>query len=123
MNNFSGTEQYKGLGSEFKEWGKRFLSSTNIAQRASGFLWHEDVLIDVFSQYLEGKALSYFNAQYENWFDQDPRLLYTMECMHRAFSVKLTLRQAANLFEQPKISTRTFHQHYAYLIEVNAAAG
>ena len=27
VNKFSGTEQYKGLGSGFKEWGKRFLES------------------------------------------------------------------------------------------------
>ena len=123
LTKFSGKEQYKGLGSGFKEWGKRFLRQLNLAQRASGFMWHEDLMVDVLSQHLEGKALSYFNAQYESWFQQEPTLLYVMDCMYRAFSVQLTLKQASVLFEQPKDPHRTFHQHYAYLVEVDAAAG
>ena len=38
ITKFSGKEQYKGLGSGFKEWGKRFLRQVNLAQRATGFL-------------------------------------------------------------------------------------
>ena len=75
-------------------WGNRFLRALNIAQRLSGFAWHEDVKVDILSQYLEGKALSYFNAQYTNWWNQDQSLGYAMDGMFRAFNVRLSLKQA-----------------------------
>ena len=85
------------------------MRALNMAQHASKCMWPEDVKIDVLSHYLEGKALSHFNAQYENWWKQDQSLIYAMDCMHRAFAVNLTLKQAVALFEQPKDASRTFH--------------
>ena len=123
INKFSGKETYKGLGCGFMEWGHRFLRAINMAQRLSGLVWPEDICIDVLSQYLDGRALSYFNAQYLNWWSQQPTLVFALDGMFRAFSAQLTLKQAVTLFEQPKDPSRNFHQHYAYLVEVNAAAG
>eukprot|EP00644_Phytophthora_capsici_P018854 jgi/Phyca11/21871/fgenesh1_pg.PHYCAscaffold_174_\ len=44
---FDGKELYVGLGSGFLEWGKRFERQVNIAQSACGFLWPEDVKVDL----------------------------------------------------------------------------
>jgi hypothetical protein len=123
INKFDGKETYKGLGSGFREWGERFLRAIEIAQRHCGFFWPEDIKIDCISHYLEGKALSYFNAQYVAWWEQDSTLVHAMNNMYKAFSVQLTMKQAMTLFEQPKDPHKSFAQHLSYLVEVNAAAG
>jgi hypothetical protein len=88
---FPGKETYKGLGSGFREWGERFLRVIHQAQVRCGFWWNEDLKIDCLSQYLDGKALSYFNVQYMAWWDQVPTLLHAMDNMYLAFSVQLTM--------------------------------
>ena len=123
LNKFDGKETYKGLGSGFREWGERYFRAIDLAQRHCGIFWSEDIKIDCLSQYLDGKALSYFNAQYMSWWDQEPTLLYAMDKMYRAFCVQLTMKQAMSLFEQQKDQNKSFIEHLSYLVAVNAAAG
>jgi hypothetical protein len=53
-------------------------ASSGFGQRASGFLWHQDVFVDVFGRYLEGKTLGYFNAQYDMLLGQEEESLVSV---------------------------------------------
>uniref|UniRef100_M4BS38 RxLR effector candidate protein n=1 Tax=Hyaloperonospora arabidopsidis (strain Emoy2) TaxID=559515 RepID=M4BS38_HYAAE len=53
---FDGKELYHGLGSGFLEWGKKFVRQAGFSDRACGFVWPEDIKVDVLGKHLPGTA-------------------------------------------------------------------
>ena len=67
MQPFYGKELYHGLACGFREWGKEFFRQVGLAERACGFVWPEDIMVDVPGQHLVGKAKTYYRRQVEMW--------------------------------------------------------
>ena len=65
---FDGKELYHGLGSGFMEWGKAFVRQVGFAKRACGFVWPEDIKVNVLGQHLAEKAQTYYRRQVETWW-------------------------------------------------------
>uniref|UniRef100_A0AAV1TKR8 Uncharacterized protein n=1 Tax=Peronospora matthiolae TaxID=2874970 RepID=A0AAV1TKR8_9STRA len=65
---FDGKELYHGIGSGFIEWGKEFVRQVGFSERACGFVWPEDIKVDVLSQHLAGASQKYCRLQVETWW-------------------------------------------------------
>lgn len=65
---FDGSEVYKGLGAGFHDWGRRFVRQVAYGEAACGFLWSEEVKVDLLSYYLDGSAQRYFTKQLDMWW-------------------------------------------------------
>ena len=63
---FDGKELYHGLGCGFMEWGKEFARQVGFAERACGFVWPEDIKVDVLGQHIAIKAQTYYRRQVEH---------------------------------------------------------
>ncbi|GMF63150.1 unnamed protein product [Phytophthora fragariaefolia] len=57
---FDGRETYEGLGSGFEQWGLMFIVQMDMAERACGFKWPEEVKLSKLAQHLTGKAGRFF---------------------------------------------------------------
>lgn len=53
---FGAAELYEGLGTGFLERGRRFERLMNLAQSVCGFLWSEDVKVDVTGDFSQRMA-------------------------------------------------------------------
>nr|CCA15954.1 conserved hypothetical protein [Albugo laibachii Nc14] len=115
---FDRSELYPGLGSGVLEWGRRFERQINVAQSACGFLWPEDVTVDLLGHYLQGMAERYYHKKLERWWNQIPTLQYAMEKMLEAFKTHITPAKSMRLFTRPKDPTRSWTEHFLYLVAV-----
>ncbi len=123
VSKFSGKEEYRGPGANFREWGLSFMREIAIAQLHSGIWWKDDHKIHCLHKHLEGKALSYFMKQSPQWMKSQPFLEYVMIRMDGTYRVQLTPEHSMELFLKPKPKTRSWCDHLNYLVEVSHAAG
>jgi hypothetical protein len=122
IKRFDPTEPFKGLGTNFGECGLKFMCQIAIAKIKSGFCWKDEHNIDCLSSNLEDKALRYFENQSPICMKEWTFLEHVM-MMHKTYNIQLTLKQAVNIFQRPVPKTRTWAEHYVYLVEVSHAAG
>ncbi len=120
---FDGSEVYPGLGSNFYDWGKRFVRMVNMAQATSRKIWKESVKIERLSHGLNGKALSLFNARIDAWYLENPTLEHVLVKLNSRFTVVLQPAQMLTKFTQAKSHKSTWSEHLMYLIAVNNTAG
>ena len=120
---FDGSEVYPGLGSNFYDWGKRFVRMINMAQATSRKIWKESVKIERLSHCLNGKALSLFNARVDAWYAESPTLEHVLVKLNSRFTVVLQPAQMLSKFTQAKGHKTTWSEHLMYLIAVNNTAG
>jgi hypothetical protein len=123
IKKFDGEEVYKGLGPNFTEWGLHFMKRIPIAQIRSGFWWRSENKVDCQQAHLSGKALRHFETQSPELMRESPHLEFVMIKLLNAFTVKLTLDQASDIFRRPKPKNRAWNEHYIYLTEVSHSAG
>nr|BAP68808.1 RxLR effector candidate protein [Hyaloperonospora arabidopsidis Emoy2] len=69
IRNFDGTELYRGLGSSFSDWERTFLRAIKLAESSCGFLWSEDVKVDLPSHFLLGTGERYYHKQVDTTTD------------------------------------------------------
>lgn len=51
----------------------------DFAERACGFMWPEDIKVDVLGQHLTGKAQTYYRRQVETWWCESQTLEHAMQ--------------------------------------------
>jgi hypothetical protein len=90
-----------------------------IAQIQSGFWWRSEDKVDCLQAHLSGRALRHFQTQSPEWMRESPHLEFVMLKLLNAFTVKLTLDQAADIFRRPKPKNRAWNEHYIYLTETS----
>ncbi|CAI5703281.1 unnamed protein product [Peronospora effusa] len=65
IGKFSGVEQYKVLGSEFRQWALLSLEVIEMSELGSGYQWTERVKANKLQQHLERTALQDYQAHIE----------------------------------------------------------
>uniref|UniRef100_A0AAV1V1Z5 Uncharacterized protein n=1 Tax=Peronospora matthiolae TaxID=2874970 RepID=A0AAV1V1Z5_9STRA len=120
---FDGKELYHGLGCGFMEWGKEFVRQVGFAEQACGFVWPEDIKVDVLGQHLAGKAQTYYRRQVETWWFENQTLEHAMQRLLQTFTTKISPAQSMELFTAPKASHRNWTDHFLYLTAVSDACG
>uniref|UniRef100_A0AAV1VL66 CCHC-type domain-containing protein n=1 Tax=Peronospora matthiolae TaxID=2874970 RepID=A0AAV1VL66_9STRA len=120
---FDGKELYHGLGCGFMEWGKEFVRQVGFAERACGFVWPEDIKVDVLGQHLAGKAQTYYRRQVETWWFENQTLVHAMQRLLQSSTTKISPAQSLKLFTAPKASHRKWTDHFLYLTAVSDACG
>jgi hypothetical protein len=123
IKKFDGEEVYKGVGPNVTEWGTHFMMRIAIAQIQSGFWWRSEDKVDCLQAHLSGRALRHFETQNPEWMRESPCLEFVMIKLLNAFTVKITLDQASDIFRQPKPKNRAWNEHYIYITEVGHSAG
>jgi hypothetical protein len=94
-----------------------------IAQIQSGFWWRTEDKVDCLQAHLSGRALRHFETQSPEWMRGSRHLEFVMIQLLSAFTVKLTLDQASDIFRRPKPKNRPWNEHNIYLTEVSHSAG
>ncbi|GMF57080.1 unnamed protein product [Phytophthora fragariaefolia] len=67
VRDFDGRETYKGLGAGFEQWELMFIGQIDMAERACGFRWPEEVKLNKLAQHLTGEAGRFFREQANTW--------------------------------------------------------
>ncbi|CAI5747548.1 unnamed protein product [Peronospora destructor] len=115
IGKFNGVEQYKGLGTEFRQWALLFLEAIEMAELGCGYQWTERVKVNKLQQHLEGKALQYYQAHIEGWWMRNQSIAYLLEQLWLAFKVNISHHQAVHLYGAKKDSSRSWTEHLLYL--------
>uniref|UniRef100_A0AAV1UJ54 Uncharacterized protein n=1 Tax=Peronospora matthiolae TaxID=2874970 RepID=A0AAV1UJ54_9STRA len=123
LHAFDGKELYHGLGCGFMEWGKEFVRQVGFAERACGFVWPEDIKVDVLGQHLANKAQTYYRRQVETWWFENQTLEHAMQRLLQTFTTKISPAQSMKLFTAPKASHQSWTDHFLYLTAVSDACG
>ena len=63
-------------------------------------------------------AERYYHKKLERWWNQIPTLQYAMEKMLEAFKTHITPAKSMRLFTRPKDPTRSWTEHFLYLVAV-----
>ncbi|KAE9349449.1 hypothetical protein PR003_g5885 [Phytophthora rubi] len=116
IRDFDGKETYKGFGAGFEQWGLMFIGEVDMAERACGFRWPEEVKLNKLGQHLVGKAGRFFHEQAHTWWTIYPFLFFASEQMNATFTVRLSMQDAAVMFTTPKDTARSWTYHFLYLI-------
>ncbi|GMF15401.1 unnamed protein product [Phytophthora fragariaefolia] len=121
VRDFDGRETYKGLGAGFEQWALMLIGQIDMAERACGFRWPEEVKLNKLAQHLTGKAGRFFREQANTWWTISPFLFYALEPMNATFTVRLSMEDAAVTFTAAKDSSRSWNDHFLYLIALMRA--
>uniref|UniRef100_A0AAV1U7P4 Uncharacterized protein n=1 Tax=Peronospora matthiolae TaxID=2874970 RepID=A0AAV1U7P4_9STRA len=103
---FDEKELYHGLGCGFMEWEKEFVRQVEFAERPCGFVWPEDIKVDVLGQHLAVKAQTHYLRQVETCWDEIQTLEHAMQRLLQTFTTKISPAQSMKLFTAPKASHR-----------------
>ena len=87
---FDGKELYYGLGSGFLEWGREFVRQVGFSERACGFVWPEEINVDVLGQHLAGTAWKYYRRKVDTWWTESETLEHAMQRHLQTFTTKIT---------------------------------
>ncbi|EEY52905.1 uncharacterized protein PITG_19667 [Phytophthora infestans T30-4] len=98
-----------------------FIGHVDMAERACGFRWPEEVKLNKLAQHLTGKAGRFFREQAGVWWSICPFLFDALEQMNATFTVRLSMEDAARLFTEEKDHTRSWNDHFLYLIALMRA--
>lgn len=93
---FDGEEVHQGLTTGFLSWGQRFVRQISFAKHASGFLWSEDVKVDVLGHHLAGLAERYYNRQFDGRWQEKPALKHKMQRLLHTFATNTTGRNSSS---------------------------
>jgi hypothetical protein len=77
--------------------------------------------MDILENYLEGKALKFWQIKCKTWANSTlEQAMTVLKMNHRC---TLSERQAMTLFDKEKTTHRGFKEHLNYLLQVDAAGG